>query len=842
MVDVSALCALEQIQFLGEVQKHGFLLELSSDWIVRRASTNIGQFLPTDHSAILGLPASDVLGREVVHDLRSQLQIGDASGGVEAVLSAHIEGDDRPFDLRIHRLLDNLIIEGELSVASSETIQSDVQKMLIQLQRLENVQAVAKTAVRQVRALSGYDRVMCYRFGDDDSGEVIAESRRSGIEPFLGLRYPASDIPPQARALYLRNPIRMISDVTWDTYAVEPRIDVHGERLDLSMADLRAVSPIHIQYLKNMGVAASMSLSIVVNGKLWGLLACHHHSGRVLPVATRQTLGFYASVLSSTIESAKRAEVLQRQADARVVHMRMLSRVSSESASMDDLFPLMVDLASAFHADGVAMYVDGRLKLDGLTPEPIEMSDLTRFLNGAAASKVYSTHRLGAVLPFALQSKDIAGLLAIPVSRRPRDFVMFFRREVVDTVRWAGSPEKSATASADGTLRLSPRASFEEWRQIVRGESAHFSVADLEIAESLRVSLLEIMLQVTDAAEKQRRATNDQQDLLIAELNHRVRNILGLIVGLVRQCADGATDIATFSEEVNTRVLALARAHDQLTSSGWGARSITRMIEVEAGAYLGVKAERVHITGDDAAIEPDAFATVALVVHELITNAAKYGAFRDSHGVVRIHLECDDDYGLSLTWKEEGGKIVTEPTRRGFGSTIIERAIPHELGGSAEVFFEPDGLRASLFIPTNYVSKCEQSLAPEVLAIGPVKGSGSDRLEGEVLLVEDNLLIALETEGMLLSIGASEVQVCSNVSSALDYLASHRPSFAILDYNLGKEQSVKVAEQLAELQIPFIFATGYGDSTMIDPKFRDRPILTKPYSAVNVLGGFQRAS
>ncbi|WP_338503093.1 GAF domain-containing protein [Sphingomonas kaistensis] len=290
MVDVSALCALEQIQFLGEVQEHGFLLELSSDWIVRRASTNIGQFLPVDHFAILGLSAAEVLGRKVVHDLRSQLQIGDASGGVEAVLGAHIAGDDRQFDLRIHRSSDNLIVEGEVSVASSETMQLDVQKMLIQLQRLGNIEGVAKTAVRQVRALSGYDRVMCYRFHDDDSGEVIAESRRSGIEPFLGLRYPASDIPPQARALYLRNPLRAISDVTWDTYAVEPRIDVHGQRLDLSMADLRAVSPTHIQYLKNMGVAASMSLSIVVNGKLWGLLACHHHSGRVLSVATRQTL------------------------------------------------------------------------------------------------------------------------------------------------------------------------------------------------------------------------------------------------------------------------------------------------------------------------------------------------------------------------------------------------------------------------------------------------------------------------------------------------------------------------------------------------------------------------
>lgn len=840
-VDAASVCALEQIQFLGEVQQHGFVLELSSDWLVRRASTNIGQFIRIDGD-LLGSAATDVLGRQAVHDLRSQLQVSDASGGVEVVIGAAIAGADRPFDLRIHRLADSLIVEGEISVAPSEAIQSNVQKMLVQLQRLGSVDAVTKTAVRQIRALSGYDRVMCYRFHEDDSGEVIAESRRSGIEPFLGLRYPATDIPQQARLLYLRNTIRMISDVDSPTFSVEPRIDVHGQRLDLSLADLRAVSPTHIQYLKNMGVSASMSLSIVVDGKLWGLLACHHYSDRVLPTATRQTLAFYANVVSSTIESAKREELLQRQSNARAMHLRMLSRVSSESASMDDLFPHMVDLVDTFDADGVAMYVDGRLKLDGLTLPPHQMLDLTRFLNGAAASQVYQTHQLRTVLPFPLESDDVAGLLAIPVSRRPRDFVMFFRRELVAAVRWAGLPEKAVVTQPDGALRLSPRSSFDEWRQIVRGESAHFSASDMALAESLRVSLLEIMLQVTDAAEKQRRVTNDQQDLLISELNHRVRNILGLIIGLVRQCADGATDIASFSEEVNSRVHALARAHDQLTSDGWGARSISQMIEIEAGAYLGPKAERVIVTGDDAAIQPNAFATVALVVHELITNAAKYGAFRDSHGIVRIQLDCDDKLGLSLHWKEEGGATVTQPTRRGFGSTIIERAIPHELGGRAEIIYEPDGLRARLLIPSDYVSRCDRTPPPEIMQRDSALGNSSGRLQGEVLLVEDNLLIALETEAMLLSIGADGVQVCSSVSSALDYLASHRPTFAILDYNLGKEQSTSVAARLADLNISFVFATGYGDSSMIDPQFRDRPILTKPYSAANVLGGFERAA
>ena len=390
------------------------------------------------------------------------------------------------------------------------------------------------------------------------------------------------------------------------------------------------------------------------------------------------------------------------------------------------------------------------------------------------------------------------------------------------------------------TVRLPRIGSVAAWRETVRQQSAHWSSADLDIAEALRVTLLELMLQVTDHAEKQRKQSNDQQDLLIAELNHRVRNILNLIVGLVRQCADGADTIESFSEEVSNRVHALARAHDQLTSSGWGARSVRNMIRVEAGAYLADKADRVRITGDEMGILPDAFATVALVMHELITNAAKYGAFRDSHGTVDIRLECDDERGMTIDWRERGGAAVKAPTRRGFGSTIIERAIPHELGGSAIVEFDPDGLHARFEIPSHYLAECVH--ADEIEASHDhLPLAETQSLSGSVLLIEDNLLIALETETMLHSLGAEDVHVFSTVAAALAHLEVDRPSFAVLDYNLGREQSVAVAQRLDAMAVPFVFATGYGDTATIDDRFRDRPILTKPYTEINVKRGFAAA-
>lgn len=461
-----------------------------------------------------------------------------------------------------------------------------------------------------------------------------------------------------------------------------------------------------------------------------------------------------------------------------------------------------------------------------------------RFLNQAGPGKPFDTHQLELAFPGARGwSCDIAGLMAIPVSRQPRDYVVFFRKELVSQVRWAGRPEKIVSEEA-GRIVLSPRRSFALWQETIRGQSEPWSERDQVISEALRVSLLEVMLQVTDRAEKRRKTWNDQQDILIAELNHRVRNILNLIIGVVRQSVDGATNVSQLAEEIGSRVHALARAHDQLTSGGWGARSFVHMLGVETAAYLGEKAERVVIHGDDIGIQPDAFATLALVFHELITNSAKYGALKDGNGQVGVFLSRREDQALAISWIESGGVPVKPPTRRGFGSTIINRAIPHELGGSAEIAFDPAGLKATFTVPLKHLTDGSVPFQPKLTSEKDRLSVGPARLDGSVLLVEDNLLIALESETMLQSLGASDVRVASNVQSALDAIADRSPDFAVLDYNLGAEQSVAVALRLQELGVPFVFATGYGDTSAISDELRQRPILTKPYSAAEVVQAY----
>lgn len=831
-----ASCDSEQIQFLGQIQPFGFLLEVSPDWIVVRASSNVEQFTAVNADSAIGMQLDELLGRRAMHDVRGEMQVIGLGGGIRKIYDVAIELEEAPFhnlDLTILRQGESVIIEGEPSATGDAEIAVRVQSLLSQLRSADGIEAVSERMAGHIRALTGFDRVMVYRFAEDYSGEVIAERRSNFMESFMGLRFPASDIPAQARRLYLQNPLRLISDVTASNFAVVPRFNYAGAMLDLSMVSLRAVSPVHIEYLRNMRVAASLSISLIVDGKLWGMLACHHNTPRRLSLKVRTALEFYGQMASSIIETLVHSkEILGRQR-AREIHTRLLSLISVDSRGEDNTFALLSELRTNLRAAGLASWIDGRLRTEGSTPSPAAIAELIKFLSGTAVSEVYVTNSLAAVCPASVgPDSPVAGVMAIPISRSPRDYVLYFRDELVREVKWAGQPIKQV--SSDG-LRYSPRQSFDLWKELVRGQSARWNVLDCEKGEALRITMLEVMLRLTDSAEKMRKRSNEQQDTLIAELNHRVRNILNLILGLVRQCGDSATSIASFREDVNARVHALARAHDQLTSSGWRARSLKNMVRVEAGAYLGAKAERVLIHGDDWAIEPDAFATLALVFHELITNSAKYGAFKDSSGHADLLIERSTTGELNLCWSEHGGAFVKPPQRRGFGSTIIERAIPHELSGKAEIVYAPTGLVANFQIPGHYVAPC-----PEVVPAMPDIAINTNSSDGKVsarnlLLVEDNLLIALETEANLLAMGVESVQVASTVAAAIDVLRQFRPDFAILDYNLGRENSIPLAEKLRGLNVPFLFATGYGDSATLDERFRHFPVITKPYDVSTLL-------
>ncbi|MFN4283691.1 MAG: HWE histidine kinase domain-containing protein [Alphaproteobacteria bacterium] len=822
-------CDREPIHRLGAVQPFGFLIAVSGEWLVTHISANAGEWLGGASEELIGRPLNEIISRRATHDIRNKLQMLRSADSVERLFGAPLHEGGPLFDLAIHVTGGHIVIEAEPHFAD-ESFNSTlaVRSMVANMHQASSFKSFAQKATMQMRALIGFDRVMIYRFDDAGSGEVIAETARAGLEPYLGLHYPASDIPKQARILYERNLLRIIADIDATPAPILPAAPGPDEMIDLSLSVLRSVSPIHIEYLKNIGVGASLSVSILRDGKLWGLFACHHMSPRLISLERRTAAELFGQMFSLLLESRERADAAQQEGRAREIYAGFMADISDRTAMFDDIAGFSERLSDILPCDGIAVSLDGHLRLHGATPTREEMLGLVQFLSQRASGQIFSSHELGAIYPAARDFIErAAGVLAIPVSRKARDYVLFFRKEAARTVTWAGNPQKAETLGPNG-IRLTPRKSFEAWRETVRGQSLPWTPLERRVAESLRVSLLEVVLRLADIAEKERKTAQERQELLIAELNHRVRNILSLVRGLIAQ-SDQSGSVGDFIKVIGGRVQALARAHDQITNDNWQPAPLKTLIAAEAGAYLGVKAERVITAGEDVLLVPQAFSTLALVVHELMTNSAKYGALCDRSGHVEVAWAFDDMDRLILRWNEHGGPPVQAPSRRGFGTTIIERSVPYDLNGEADVTYDLMGLRARFAIPGLYVKRGGDKRAPAPAAEKPALPAGKERLAGTALIVEDNLIIALDAEDMLIQLGA-EVRTANTVRQALQALDELTPSFALLDVNLGgAETSLPVARKLQELKVPFVFATGYGEAFSLPSDLKGAPVVRKPY-------------
>ncbi len=821
-------CDREPIHTPGRVQYFGFLISVTGDWIVNHVSRNAGDILGLDQPLRAGTPLNTLFTPDAIHDLRSQLQMLGGPDSVGRLFNLRLTDRDTSFDIAVHQSGSSIIIEGERCEANRQADPSSyVKPMIERMTGAQDTKHLCDIAARQIKALTGYDRVMVYRFAPDDSGEVIAETCAPGMEPYLGLRYPASDIPRQARALYTRNLLRVIADVHDEGIEIEPVLNPEGQPLDMSMSSVRAVSPIHLEYLRNMGVSASMSISILRRGKLWGLFACHHETAKVPSYPVRTAAELFAQLFSFLLDQ-KQGDAERMATEAgRKLHDRLMAQLA-ENVSVSDNFEAIIDAtAPVIPHDGAVGWIDGEFRSVGQTPTREEFEALVPSLNTTTASRLFATECLSKPFPEAEAfAERAAGAMVLPVSRTPRDYIVLFRQEVVQSVRWAGNPEKPMTMGPNST-RLTPRQSFAAWQQILRHHSAPWTDIELQTAESLRVTLMEVVLRMASANIRDQIRSKEQQELLIAELNHRVRNILNLIKSLIAQSADGQSDIVSFTNVIGGRVHALARAHDQITRENWSPASLHDLIQTETAAYLGAKRDRVVMVGPDAMLHPHAYSTVALVIHELLTNSAKYGALADSTGTVTVTLERQSDGQLQIGWQETGGPPVARPTRRGFGTTIIERSIPYELNGTSEIDYDPAGVRASFLLPSESIDRFANRRVEHVAETPPAAVPAVQM--GKVLIVEDNMIIALDAESYLVDLGAEAVVTTSSNGQAIRAMEETVFDFALLDVNLGMETSTPVASRLARDGIPFVFATGYGEIRDLTELFPGVPVVQKPY-------------
>lgn len=828
-------CDREPIHRLGMIQDFGALIAVTADWNIAHRSANAQAILHAPGPVNPGDRLSHLFAPDAIDLLREAIAEADDNRSVERLFGVDLIGSNQLFDVAVHRSGNLSILEVEPHVRRSQLQHSGVLRpMMERLHRMHDVGDLAGEAARLLKRLLGFDRVMVYRFHPDQSGEVIAEAREDHLEAFFGLRYPSSDIPAQARELYKRNLLRIISDVNAAPVPIEPAEAPGGEPIDLSLSTLRAVSPIHIEYLKNMGVGASLSISIVLGGELWGLFACHHYSRRWLPYSLRSTAELFAQLFALQLELAIASAGSRIAERGRQLHDRLMTQLVGGSSLVESLGTIDGVIGQVIPHDGASAFIDGSYRARGAAPDEEAFRAMVPALNRAADGQIISSDSLATLLPEAGAFADRAsGALVIPVSRRPRDYIVFWRRELQQVVTWGGNPEKTVECGPNGP-RLTPRKSFEAWRESVSGRSAPWRPEELAIAEHLRVTLLEVVLRMSDAQMQERARSQAQQELLIAELNHRVRNILTLIRGLISQSRGEGTSIRHFADLVGGRIHALAMAHDNITREHWSAASLHRLIRSEVEAFLTGKADRVALIGPDVLVEPEGYTVLALVIHEMITNSAKYGSLCDQSGRLDITTSFDPSGDLRIAWRERGGPPVKPPQRRGFGTTIIEKSIPFELRGEVDVRHVLSGVEADFLIPARFVQPAPGETQRKSVERSEMANSGTGEAAASIrhaLVVEDSMIIALDAEEALLRLGVGRVSVAGSVAAALDIVRTDQPELALLDYNLGSESSEPIAAALDDIGVPYWFATGYGDAVAKLSQSQARGVLQKPYAA-----------
>jgi light-regulated signal transduction histidine kinase (bacteriophytochrome)/CheY-like chemotaxis protein len=816
-------CAREPIHIPGSIQPHGCLLATDAMLTtVLRHSANAPAMLGLagDPNGS-GLPQT--IGASAAHDLRNALTVA-TDGRPALVLALELAAGGR-FDVAVHRQDRNAIIEFE-PVGGGAGPLHRARELIGRISDTTDVPNLLRRAARLVQALLGYDRVMFYQFEDDGAGKVVSEVKRPHLESFLGQYFPASDIPAQARLLYLRSTIRVITDAGNPRMPIVPEHDADGVPLDLSLAHLRSVSPVHCEYLRNMGVAASMSISIITEDRLWGLIACHHYTPRVLPMAERVAAELFGQFFSLHLQALIQRQALAAAGEARRALDRFLRLAPAEADLEHLLARTLPDFARLLPCDGIGLLLGGHWTAEGVAPPPAAIPGLVEAVGREADGRVWSTPSIGGVHPPAAGwAAEASGLLAVPLSQAPRDWLLFFRREFVHTLDWAGDPHKTYSSGPLGD-RLTPRRSFAIWKENVEGQSKPWTEADHEVAEAVRAAAVEVVIRHNEMMAEERNKADVRQRMLNEELNHRVKNILAVIQSLVGHALDERRSLDDYVGALRGRIQALAFAHDQVVR-GDGGGQLADLLEAELRPFRG--GGTVTLDGPGAWLDSRSFSVMALVLHELATNAAKYGALSADTGRLAIGWRFGESGDLLIDWTECDGPPVLPPSRRGFGTALIERSIPFDLGGASDVDYRASGLVARLRLPAAHASPADAPTQPPPSA--PGAAPAPTRADLSILLVEDQMLIAMDTEAMLTGSVARQVVTATTEAEARARLREAVPDIAVLDVNLGSGNSIPLAEELARQGVPFVFATGYGDGTRIPEAFRGVPVVRKPYDA-----------
>lgn len=813
-------CEDEPIHIPGAIQPFGILLgfEPNSEKLVAW-SQNAEEVLQKDETELAQLRLEDLIIIEKRDEVFESFQRQKRN-----LIRLKIAGDPVPHFGVSYESGGLQVYEVELKtdarlVSDSRRYLMDLPTMMNDVFSHESLKGLMDFAAKRVREITGFDRVMIYRYDENYDGEVMAEAKESNLEAFLGLHYPASDVPPQARKLYLRNWTRIIPTIFYKPALIKPK---RFESLDLSDSIIRSVSPIHLEYLENMGVGASMSISLIQDGKLWGLIACHHYSGEHhVPIDIRLGCEAYGQLISRAIQGLESKAALSATRGGEEKLQALVSKMSEENF-LSHIYGLKDKFLDLFDCSGMLIQMgEDQFSLGETIPEELN-SRICSLLSQRSVFEPLITNKLEDLVGKKIEgSEKFSGLIALSLSQKHNYHVICIRPEVKQTLNWAGNPHEKRIENFEGKTRLSPRGSFDLWEETHEGESLPWSMNTVSLFKKFALLFVKIVIDRKELAEKSNKelhALNQAKDEFVATVSHELRTPLNSIIGW--------TDLALSKElkadrlpEALKIIQRNARSQNQLISdlldvsriiSGKLKISVQSMqvSEIVEAVVLSFRpaAEAKEITiiahtdedSDTILGDPE---RVQQVIWNMMSNAIKFSKKKSRIWVLVQRVNSQ----VEIKIKDEGLGLSQEDLERVFGRfEQVDSSIGRKAGGlglglaiskhiielhGGKIWAESEGLGKGVSItasfPISPLKPIVQNTQPTDDEFGDSsETTNPDFLKGlKILVVEDEQDARNFLQILLTSHGAT-VALAADGMEAITYLEDH-PEFTIVLSDVG---------------------------------------------------------
>ncbi len=886
-------CAQEPIHTPGFIQPHGAVLAIrpSGGWTVVAASRNLAQLLGAASIAggTAGRSISSVLGTDFADAVRQRFQDGRLRGYAPWQSTLVLAGAAQAFDVAVHAHDGLVLVELEHASAQEDaaalTSVRQLREAIADLRGTRSeLEALARAAVRGVRLLTGYERVLIYRFDADWNGQVITEDKAADWEQSLeGLHFPASDIPAQARELYRRSPMRWIPDrdavpvpfdigTAWDaaSKALPP-----PRTIDLSFALLRSMSPVHLQFHRNMGVNGSMSLSILLDERLWGLMVCHHRQPYYPSPGQRTAAAALTDAFALRIASAERTDTEQARREGLARLSALLAHMAGAEVVTAALTTGSVTVGSLFASTGAAVAYDGILSFIGHAPPEADVRDLAAWLRTQdGPGTLFQTDNLAAAYPPWKHRAIASGLLAVFLSADRSDMLLWFRPEEPQLVNWGGSPHKDV---ADGSSPL-PRLSFERWVETRHSFAKPWAEWELEMAETLRHGITEVMLRgLRRIAELHDKLRQSQKMEAVGQLTggiaHDFNNLLAGILGSleltqarVAQGRFGEVDryIGTAKASANRaaslvhRLLAFSR-RQTLDPKTVDVNRLTTSMEELIRRTVGpsIHVETVMSGGlwktlCDANQLENALLNLAINARDAmpeggrLTIEAANVRLDDAYASRHHDVEAGQYVAVSVTDTGSGMApdviahvfepfFTTKPTGQGTGLGLsMVYGFTKQSNGHARIYSEAGrGTTVRLYLPRHLGSTETEADSPVSMA------ENGGQTGGTVLVVDDEPVVRMLIGDVLRDRGYSVIEAANGAEGLRVLRSDHAVDLLVSDIGLpggldGRQLADAARVQRPDLKVLFI--TGYAENAVLGGGVLDpgMQVITKPF-AMDVL-------